>query len=46
MKFVGNWHGYDDWLTRDLPDDEPTEEEERQRRDDEQDRRWVEEIFR
>lgn len=23
MKFVGNWSGYDDWLTADLPDDEP-----------------------
>jgi hypothetical protein len=45
---VDGWHGYDDWLTKDLPDDEPplNEDERRQARDNEQDRRWIEEIFR
>lgn len=28
MKLVDKWIGYDDWLTRDLPDDEPEQDEE------------------
>lgn len=28
MKLVDKWIGYDDWLTRDLPDDEPEQAEE------------------
>lgn len=45
---IDNWPGYDDWLTKDLPDDEPplSEDEIRQRREDEQDRRRVEQLFR
>lgn len=48
MRPLDKWPGYDDWLTRDLPDDEPplTEDEIRRSREDERDRRWVEEMFR
>lgn len=28
MRLVDKWIGYDDWLTRDLPDDEPEVDEE------------------
>lgn len=28
MRLVDKWIGYDDWLTRDLPDDEPEQDEE------------------
>ncbi|UEP23135.1 hypothetical protein LL999_23105 [Burkholderia ambifaria] len=28
MRLVDKWIGYDDWLTRDLPDDEPELDEE------------------
>jgi hypothetical protein len=38
---------YDDWLTKDLPNDEPlTEDEQRQERENERDSRWIEEMFR
>ena len=28
MRLVDKWIGYDDWLIRDLPDDEPEQDEE------------------
>jgi hypothetical protein len=28
VRLVDKWIGYDDWLTRDLPDDEPEQDEE------------------
>lgn len=48
MRIVDKWPGYDDWLTRDLPDDEPplTEDEKRRVRENDRDQRWIEEIFR
>lgn len=48
MRTIDKWPGYDDWLLRDLPDDEPplTEDEARREREDERDRRWIEEMFR
>lgn len=48
MRPIDKLPGYDDWLTKDLPDDEPqmTDDEVRQQREHEQDRRWIEEIFR
>jgi hypothetical protein len=44
---VDGWHGYDDWLTREIPDDEPplTEAEQRQQRENEQDARFVQRLF-
>jgi hypothetical protein len=49
MKLADKWDGYDDWLTRGIPDDdEPplTDDERRQQRENERDSRWIEEIFR
>lgn len=44
---IDNWPGYDDWLTKDLPDDEPplTEAELRQQREVEQDARLIQRLF-
>lgn len=44
---VDRWPGYDDWLTKDLPDDEPplTEAELRQQREVEQDARLIQRLF-
>ena len=44
---IDNWRGYDDWLTKDLPDDEPllTDDEIRQQREAEQDARLIQRLF-
>ena len=44
---MDRWAGYDDWLTEDLPDDEPplTEAELRQQREVEQDARLIQRLF-
>ena len=43
---IDNWHGYDDWLTKDLPDDEPlTDDEIREQREAEHDARLVQRLF-
>lgn len=44
---IDNWTGYDDWLTEDLPDDEPplTDDELRQQREVEQDARLIQRLF-
>lgn len=44
---VDTWRGYDDWLTADLPDDEPplTDDEIRQQREAEHDARLVQRLF-
>jgi hypothetical protein len=47
MRTIDKWPGYDDWLFRDLPDDEPplTEEELRQQLEAEHDARLVQRLF-